>query len=205
MTTKIKICGLTRKEDIQIANRYKPDFIGFVFADGRRKLSFSTAESLRGELSKEIKVVGVFVNEPLDNFKDIVKNNLVDLIQLHGDETASYLLKLKEITNKSIIKVIRAKSGDYIKSQLLSECGYFLLDSYKKGLYGGSGIAFDYSMLPKINKPFFIAGGLNRDNILDCILRTKPYGVDISSGVETNGVKDEGKVAEIIQMIRDIK
>lgn len=205
MTTKIKICGLTRKEDIQIANRYKPDFIGFVFAEGRRKISFSTAESLRGELSKEIKVVGVFVNESLDNLQAIIKNNLVDLIQLHGDETASYLLKLKEITDKPIIKAIHAKSSDYIKSQLKVESDYFLLDSYKKGLYGGSGIAFDYSMLPKIHKPFFIAGGLNRDNILECMFRTKPYGVDISSGVESNGVKDEGKIAEIIQMIRDIK
>lgn len=205
MTTKIKICGLTRKEDIQIANRYRPDFIGFVFAEGRRKISFSTAESLRGELSKEIKVVGVFVNESLDNLQAIIKNNLVDLIQLHGDETASYLLKLKEITDKPIIKAIRTKSRDYIKSQLKVESDYFLLDSYKKGLYGGSGIAFDYSMLPKIHKPFFIAGGLNRDNILECMFRTKPYGVDISSGVESNGVKDEGKITEIIQMIRDIK
>ena len=205
MTTKIKICGLTRKEDIQIANRYKPDFIGFVFAEGRRKISFSTAESLRGELSKEIKVVGVFVNESLDSLQAIIKNNLVDLIQLHGDETASYLLKLKEITDKPIIKAIRTKSRDYIKSQLLLKSDYILFDSYKKGLYGGSGIAFDYSMLPEINKPFFIAGGLNRDNILDYIVRTKPYGVDISSGVESNGVKDEGKIAEIIQMIRDIK
>ena len=183
----IKICGLKRLEDIEYANILKPDFIGFVFADSKRKIDIDLAIKLRNKLNKDIKVVGVFRNDDIELIKEVVKNNIIDLIQLHGDEDDSYILKIKEFTNLPIIKAYR----DSIYSD------YSLFDNDNPG----NGVTFDWNNI-NTNKPFFLAGGINIENI-DNALKINPYCIDVSSGVETDGVKDFKKMEELIKRCRD--
>lgn len=201
--TQIKICGLTRIQDIEAVNRWKPDYIGFVFAKSKRQITANQARYLKENLHPNIKAVGVFVNEKIDSLVQMVNTDIIHMVQLHGDETEEYIKELKHHISCPIIKAISVQSRESILSgeELSSE--YLLLDSYQKGQYGGSGITFNHSLIPEIKKPYFLAGGLNRDNICNVIKTYHPYGVDISSGVETEGVKDEYKIREIIEMIRD--
>ena len=183
----IKICGLKRLEDIEYANILKPDFIGFVFASSKRKIDIDLAIKLRNKLNKDIKVVGVFRNDDIELIKEVVKNNIIDLIQLHGDEDDSYILKIKEFTDLKIIKAYR----DSIYSD------YSLFDNEDPG----KGIVFDWNKI-NTNKPFFLAGGINIENI-DKALMVNPYCIDVSSGAETDGLKDFRKMEELIKRCRD--
>lgn len=202
--TQIKICGLTSREDIEAVNLYQPDYVGFVFAPSRRQVSIEKAHFLKDLLDLNIKAVGVFVNEPISSIIKLVNEGVIDVIQLHGDETGAYINELKQVITCPIFKAVRVQTQEQILKAEKTDCDMLLFDYYneKDKQYGGSGKTFDYSLIPQLQKPFFIAGGLNNINIKQAILQYKPFGVDISSGVETNGIKDEEKIKEIIKTIR---
>lgn len=202
---KVKICGLTRLMDIDIVNLYLPDYVGFVFASSRRKVTYEEAKILKANLDKRIQAVGVFVNEPMDNIIRLCNENVIDIIQLHGDEEEEYIINLQASVKKTIIKAIRVKSKEYVIREGISSSDYLLLDTYSTDSYGGSGVSFNRDMIPELEKPYFLAGGLNSNNLIESIRATTPYCVDISSGVETDGYKDKEKVSEIINMVRNLK
>ncbi|MDC7249559.1 MAG: phosphoribosylanthranilate isomerase [Sphaerochaetaceae bacterium] len=191
MKTKLKICGLKREEDILMANEIKPEYIGFVFAKSKRQVNLEKALFLKSKLDKMIKSVGVFVNEPIENVVKTVKSKAIDIVQLHGDEDSSYILKLKREVNIPIIKALKVNK-DFRNIEKFNEVNYLLIDSG-----GGSGKTFDWSLDLKFNKPLFIAGGISLANIEEAYKRFKPYAFDLSSSVETNGYKDFKKMKEI--------
>lgn len=191
---KIKICGLKRPEDIKIVNDYQPDFGGFVFAGSKRKIDFDTAKSLRTLMDPGIQAVGVFVNEKIEFIEALCKENIIQLVQLHGDEEEAYINALKEKVRVPLIKAVRVRRGEDILEAQKLPVDYLLLDTYVEGAYGGSGVTFDKNLIPKLTKPYFLAGGLSTENVLERIEGLEPYGVDVSSGVETDGFKDPEKV-----------
>lgn len=197
---KIKICGLKRFEDIEIVNRYNPDYIGFVFADSKRKISHELAFKLKEKLNSNIISVGVFVDAPKDEILKLYNNGTIEAAQLHGLESEDYITDLKESTNNEL-KIINAiemsKDIDLLKFDK-SSADYLLLDSGK-----GSGKTFDWHLIRKdLNKDFFLAGGLNNKNIKEAIYQFNPYAVDLSSGLEVDGFKDEDKIKEIMELIK---
>ncbi len=201
--TKIKICGLTRMQDIEYVNEALPDFIGFVFANSRRKVSIDTAVQLKNLLDCRIKAVGVFVNENLSTIKQLCQSGIIDYVQLHGDEDAEYLRTLSQQISKPIIKALRVKDlSSIIAAQQLS-CDFLLLDTFSDKEYGGTGKTFDWKLAGDVEKPFFLAGGINSCNAKAAIDSSKPYCLDVSSGVETNGVKDRNKIIDIVSLVRN--
>lgn len=202
--TKIKICGLTRTEDIEMVNEFLPDYIGFVFAKSRRQVSAEQAKELKNKLRPAIKAVGVFVNEKPENIAEIANQGIIDLIQIHGDEDAAYCAQLRKLTQAPIIKVVRVEREDDLAGIEEFDCDYYLFDTLSSKEYGGTGQAFDHSLLhnKEIKKPFFVAGGLNQDNVAAVIEVIKPFGVDTSGGVETEGSKDVNKIKEFIKQGR---
>ena len=196
---KIKICGLFRDCDIDYVNEAKPDFIGFVFAKSRRQVSGIWAEAMRPKLRSEITPVGVFVNEPLANVAQLLNNSIIEIAQLHGVESENYIQELKLLTNKPIIKAVRVLSHNDIEAAQHTIADFLLLDNGS----GGTGESFDWSLVRKVKKPFFLAGGLKADNIEQAIATTSPYAVDLSSGVETGGVKDRDKILKIVRRMRN--
>ena len=196
---KIKICGLKRLEDIEIANKYKPDYIGFVFADSKRKVSHDLAYKLKENLDSNIISVGVFVDAPQEEILDLFNRGIIEIAQLHGIESEEYIRNLKEKTNHKlkIIKAIEITSDIDLLSYDNSQADYLLLDSGK-----GSGKTFDWRLIRKdLKKEFFLAGGLNSSNVVEAIGEFNPYGIDLSSSLETDGFKDENKVKEIMGVI----
>ena len=223
---KLKICGMRRPEDMEMANKYKPDYIGFVFAESPRKVSYDQARELSGLLSEDIVPVGVFVNEHMKLIVDLFKDGIIEMAQLHGDEDENYIKNLKakslEQTGSEIpvINAIEIRDTDddaddcddtedinYNKRLLEwrdSVSDYFILDSGK-----GSGKTFDWDLIDKDNEFFknsiFLAGGLNSENISSAIEEFNPFAVDLSSSVETNGFKDEKKIKEIVEIIENYR
>ena len=203
--TKIKICGIKRKEDIGMVNDLSPDYIGFVFAKSSRQVTTAQAEVLKKQLFPSIKAVGVFVNEEQQKIIRLCENKIIDLVQLHGDEDLNYIQELKNHISCPVIKAVRVQSSEQIRRAEKLPCDYLLLDTYTKGQYGGSGQTFDRTLIPKLTKPFFLAGGLTADNVAASIIECKmckPYAVDVSSAVETAGVKDREKIAEFMLHVR---
>lgn len=196
---KIKICGLTRMYDIMTVNGEKPEYIGFVFANSKRRVSPEQALFLRKNLSEGIVPVGVFVNESIHMVAALLKNGVIDAVQLHGNEDEKYISKLKSLTDKTIIKAVPVLSPGDVQKWSDTAADYLLLD--KKG--GGTGQAFDWGLIGDTDKPYFLAGGLNIRNIGQAIKETAPFGVDISSGVETGGLKNREKIKSIIRRIRN--
>ena len=197
--TKIKMCGLSRAEDIQAANAIKPDYIGFVFAEiSKRKVSALEASKLKSKLDPEIKAVGVFLDDKLDFVASMLNLGIVDVVQLHGSEDEEYIEKVRKITNKPIIKAFIIRSEEDVKRAERSTADYILLDGGK-----GEGRAFDWSLLKEIKRPYFLAGGLNPDNVGDAVKALKPYAVDVSTGIETDGVKDREKMTAFANTVRE--
>ncbi len=200
---RIKICGLTRKEDIQAVNIWKPDYIGFVFAPGKRQLTASKAKNLKELLLPKIRAVGVFVNSPMEDILALAEQKTIDFIQLHGDENCNYILELKKhlASDFPIIKAVRVQAETDIRQAESLPADFLLFDTYTKGVYGGSGKTFDWSMIPAIKKPWFLAGGIDAANIR-LAMETDAFCLDLSSSLETEGKKDSEKIKEIIQIIR---
>ena len=203
--TKVKICGLSRPIDIDMVNTVLPDYIGFVFAKSRRQVTEVMAKELKERLLPQIQAVGVFVNEELEKIMHLCKDGIIDLIQLHGDEDENYIRELRKGVKNPIIKAVRVRNTNDIEEAAKLTCDYLLLDTYKEGLYGGSGEIFDWSVITKIEKPFFLAGGLHTENILQAISQANPYCIDVSSGVETDGIKDRNKIIDIITKVRSVR
>ena len=198
---KIKICGLKRLEDVEIVNKYKPDFVGFVFADSKRKVTLNLARQMKQNLDDSIQSVGVFVDAAIDEILEIHEQGIIDMAQLHGSESEDYIEKLKKKSNDQL-KIINAIEMDDEKDLLEydnSIADYLLLDSGK-----GSGKTFDWRLIRKdLKKEFFLAGGLNYQNISQAINEFDPYAIDLSSSVETNGYKDELKIKKVMEAMND--
>ena len=189
--TKIKFCGLKRKADIEAANALKPDYIGFVFAkDSRRYISPENAAVLKSRLSSEISAVGVFVNERPEYIASLLDDGLIDLAQLHGDEDEAYIDRLKGLTGKPLIKAFRISSASEAVKASASSADMILLDSGT-----GSGRTFNWQLIKEIRRPYFLAGGLDPVNAGDAVRLPDPWAVDVSSGIETDGLKDIEKMA----------
>ncbi|WP_303247349.1 phosphoribosylanthranilate isomerase [uncultured Methanobrevibacter sp.] len=194
---KVKICGIRRAEDIEIINKYPPDYIGFVFAESKRQIDFDTAKTLKKLLKVNIPVVGVFVNGNIENILELYRNDIIDIAQLHGDENEDYINQLKEeARGLKLIKAIEITKKEDLNDYENMDVEYILLDSGK-----GSGKTFNWDLINKnISKDFFLAGGLNSANFNQVIEGFQPYGIDLSSGVETNGYKDEEKIKKIMEL-----
>ena len=199
----IKMCGLFREEDISFANTLLPDYIGFVFyKKSRRYVDKEKARSLKSLLNKKIKAVGVFVDEDISFIAELANEGIIDLIQLHGHEDENYIRRLKYELKDNSIKIIKAVVVKDIKDicQITDDpfTDFYLLDS---GM--GSGNTFDWQLLNEIKKPFFLAGGLNNENIKEALRSVNPYAVDVSSGIETDGVKDFNKMNIFADIVRN--
>ncbi|HNX64824.1 MAG TPA: phosphoribosylanthranilate isomerase [Oscillospiraceae bacterium] len=201
---KIKFCGIRREKDIEYVNELLPDYIGFVFAESKRMVSIEQAVLLRKKLDKRIKCVGVFVNEAPKNVLHIAEAVPLDVIQLHGDETAEYISKIRAKSDSEIWKAVRVSSPEAVREAEKLDVDMLLLDSFSPSEYGGTGIPANLSYIKEagIKKSFFLAGGLNSENILESTKEVNPYGVDISSGIETDGFKSKEKMLEIIKKLR---
>lgn len=196
---KIKICGIRRFEDIEMVNRYKPDYIGFVFADSKRKVSHDLAKELKDNLDSDIISVGVFVDSPKDEILELFGEGIIEVAQLHGSESEEYIQDLKEKTEGElkIINAIEMTPEVDLLEYNDSNSDYLLLDSGK-----GSGKTFDWSLIRNdLKKEFFLAGGLDSENASQAIEEFNPYAIDLSSSLETDGFKDENKIKEIMEVI----
>jgi phosphoribosylanthranilate isomerase len=201
---RIKICGLMREQDIDAVNTALPDYIGFVFAKSKRQIDEAAAISLKNLLHPAIKAVGVFVNEDIGKIIRLCNLRVIDLIQLHGDENEDYIKRLKNHVPNKIIKAVRVRSLDDVERAVDFSSDHLLFDAYHEGIYGGLGKTFDWSVVHGVRKPFFLAGGINSDNVAQAIVQCNPYCVDVSSGVETNGYKDPGKIKEIVAKVKQL-
>lgn len=196
--TKIKLCGLTRPEDIAAANTLEPDFVGFVFAPkSRRYVTGEQARTLRKQLSPTIQAVGVFVDEEPERVAALLEAGIIDLAQLHGREDEGYLERLRALTKKSIIQAFQIKNQKDLERAQASSADYILLDSG-----AGTGTTFDWGLLTSVRRPYLLAGGLGPDNVAQAIGFLHPWGVDVSSGIETGGVKDFHKMAAFLAAVR---
>lgn len=193
---KIKICGLVRKEDIEYVNNSRPDYVGFVFAKSKRQVTCQQAGELKKLLSRDIKAIGVFVDENIDEITYLVENHIIDGVQLHGNENQQYIQELRKKIHCPIIKAIRVKDKPMIFNHY--DVDYYLLDSSKPG----SGQTFDWQQIKQLDKPFFLAGGINLYNI-DEAMKISRFGIDVSSGVESDGKKDPIKIEEIVRRVKD--
>lgn len=198
---KIKLCGMFRDCDIDYVNEAQPDYVGFIvmFPKSHRNIDLETALRLKKRLSPSIKSVAVSVDAPVEQFAEFAQSGAADLLQLHGSENAEYIAELRKLTDVPLIKAVKVTSPeDIIVAQKL-DVDYLLLDSGT-----GSGLAFDHSLIDRsrITKPFFLAGGLDPENVREAALRVKPYGVDMSSGIETDKVKDREKILAAVNEVR---
>lgn len=189
--TRIKLCGLSREQDILAANSLMPDYIGFVFwSRSKRYVSPERAQALRKILAEGISAVGVFVDEEPENIASLVHSGIIDIIQLHGHETEGYITSLRKLTPAPIIKAfkfgeVRDTSADYI-----------MIDS---GM--GTGKTFDWSGI-SVTRPYFLAGGLSPENVRLAVRTLHPFAVDVSSGIETEGLKDTAKMTAFAGAVR---
>ncbi len=211
---KIKLCGMMKPCDIEYANRVKPDLVGFIFANTRRKISAAQAKQFREALDAEISAVGVFVNEDISVIASLVQDGCIDMIQLHGEEDADYIRRLREICDVPVIKAVKVQTVEQIRQAAALPVDYLLLDTYRKGVLGGTGEAFDWELLREakaaagdtaegalFGKPYFLAGGLHAGNLREAATLGS-YGLDVSSGIETDGSKDFDKMVEVVNIVR---
>ena len=196
--TKIKLCGLSRACDIEAVNELNPEYIGFVFAPkSKRYVSPEQAAELKQFLISDIKAVGVFVNEEIGTVSELLNRDIIDMAQLHGAESEEYIGKLRAHTDKPIIKAFRIESEQDIAKANASTADCVLVDSG-----AGTGTVFDWNLLKNIKRPYFLAGGLDTENVSEAIKELKPFAVDVSSGIETNEVKDKTKMAAFVAAVR---
>ena len=218
--TKIKMCGIMRPEDISAANAIKPDYIGFVFAKkSRRYVSPEQAAELKAKLNPEIKAVGVFVDAPLNEVADLLKKGIIDIAQLHGNEDEMYAATLRELTGKPVIKAFRlgtaegmrqsgagldysCSTNDTEAERTIRDASHFPSEGVLLDSGAGTGTVLDWDTLSGFTRPYFLAGGLSPDNIKEAIEKLHPYAVDVSSGIETDGLKDPEKMRAFAEAVR---
>ena len=196
---KIKLCGLTRPCDIEAVNELQPDYIGFVFAKkSRRYVSPEKAEELKAMLAPGIQAVGVFVNEEPEQIAALLEAGTIDVAQLHGQESETEIRRLRELIDHPLIQAFRIDTEQDVERANASTADYVLLDSGA----GGTGTVFDWDLLQAIRRPYFLAGGLDTENIGTVKAKLNPYGVDVSSGIETGGYKDKEKMTAFVAAAR---
>ena len=194
--TKIKLCGLSRPRDILAANQLRPEYIGFVFAPkSSRYISSGQARELKALLSPSNPGSGVFVNEGIDRVEELLNSGVIDLV--HGSEDADYIRQLRTRTGKPVIQAFRITSEEDVKRAEHSMADHILRDAG-----AGTGTVFDWSMLQQLRRPYFLAGGLGLHNVEKAVEELHPYGVDVSSGIETDGGKDPEKMAAFVAAVR---
>ena len=228
-TPKVKMCGISKVETISAIVDAKPDYMGLVFAPSKRQVTVEQAKTLVEELYKQnvvgnnseaeqtesvtsldtassetIKTVGVFVNETVENLLKIAEEVKLDVIQLHGDEDESFIQILKEQSNVEVWKAVQVRSAADAEKWIDSSADMLLFDAYHKDERGGTGEVFDWSALDEFERPFMLAGGIDSTNVARAIRTVRPYGIDISSGIETNGVKDDEKMKAFTNIVRTI-
>ena len=212
-TPKVKMCGISKVETIPAVVEAKPDYMGLVFAPSKRQVTVEQAEILVEELHKQcinhydtkvVKTVGVFVNETLDNLVRIADTANLDAVQLHGDEDETFIQSLKERTNVEVWKAVQIRSAADVEKWIDSSADMLLFDAYHKDERGGTGEVFDWSSLDAFERPFMLAGGIDSTNVARAIRTVRPYGIDISSGIETNGVKDDEKITAFTKIVKSI-
>lgn len=200
MSTKIKICGLTRAQDIQTANALQLDYIGFVFAPkSKRFVPPEQAKQLRQQLAPGIQAVGVFVNAPPEQIAALLADGTIDIAQLHGQEDAACIARLRSLTRAPIWQAFRIENTEDISRANASPADLVLLDHGA----GGTGERFDWALLHGMTRPFVLAGGLTPQNAAEAIAKAHPYAVDASSGCETNGVKDPARMLAFVNAVRN--
>lgn len=196
---KIKLCGLTRPCDIEAVNELQPDYIGFVFAKkSRRYVSPEKAEELKAMLAPGIQAVGVFVNEEPEQIVSLLEAGIIDVAQLHGQEDEREIRRLRELTDHPLIQAFRIDTEQDVERANASTADYVLLDSGA----GGTGTVFDWDLLQAIRRPYFLAGGLDTENLGTVKVKLNPYGIDVSSGIETDGYKDKEKMTAFVAAAR---
>ena len=219
-TPKVKMCGISKVETIPAIVDAKPDYMGLVFAPSKRQVTVDQAKILVEELHRgyakkygsdtehdkndTIKTVGVFVNETVDNLVTIANEANLDAVQLHGDEDEAFIQSLKERTNVEVWKAIQVRSAADAEAWIDSSADMLLFDAYHKDERGGTGDVFDWSCLDTFERPFMLAGGIDSTNVARAIRTVRPYGIDISSGIETNGVKDDEKITAFTKIVNSI-
>lgn len=197
---KIKLCGLRRPCDIEVANELRPDYIGFVFAKkSARYVSPEQAEALKKILHPDILSVGVFVNERAETVADLLSSGVIDMAQLHGREDETYMEALRRLTDRPLIKAFSVRGEEDIRSACQSTAELVLLDAGE----GGTGTAFDRTLVQNMNRPYLLAGGLDASTVGEAVKRWRPYGVDVSSGIETDGYKDAEKMRAFVRAVRE--
>ena len=219
-TPKVKMCGISKVETIPAIVDAKPDYMGLVFAPSKRQVTVDQAKILVEELHRgyakkygsdtehdkngTIKTVGVFVNETVDNLVTIANEANLDAVQLHGDEDEAFIQSLKERTNVEVWKAIQIRTAADTEKWIDSSADMLLFDAYHKDERGGTGEVFDWSSLDAFERPFMLAGGIDSTNVARAIRTVRPYGIDISSGIETNGVKDDEKITAFTKIVKSI-
>ena len=196
--TKIKLCGLRREADIEAANRLGPDYIGFVFAEkSRRYVSPEQAAALKARLDPGILAVGVFADAPAETVAGLLNRGVVDLAQLHGQEDGAYIARLREMTDKPLIQAFRIRSREDAEKAEESPADFILLDAG-----AGDGKTFAWDLAEGVERLWFLAGGLTPENAAGAAERLRPYALDVSSGIETDGVKDPEKMRRFVAAVR---
>ena len=196
--TKIKLCGLRREEDIRTVNELRPDYIGFVFAPkSRRAVSRETAAALKALLDPAIPAVGVFVDEEPETVASLLEDGIIDLAQLHGHEDEAYIARLRELTGKPVIQAFRVRAREDAEAAERSPADYILLDAG-----AGDGKTFEWDLVSGIRRPYFLAGGLTPENAPEAVVRLRPFALDVSSGIETDGVKDPARMRRFVEAVR---
>ena len=219
-TPKVKMCGISKVETIPAVVDAKPDYMGLVFTPSKRQVTVDQAKTLVEELHKgcakkygsdteqdkddTIKTVGVFVNETVDNLVTIANEVNLDAVQLHGDEDETFIQSLKERTNVEVWKAVQIRSAVDAEAWIDSSADMLLFDAYHKDERGGTGEVFDWSSLDEFERPFMLAGGIDSTNVARAIRTVRPYGIDTSSGIETNGVKDDEKITAFTKIVKSI-
>lgn len=199
MTAKIKLCGLSRPVDIDYVNQVKPDYCGFIvnFPKSRRNVTPEQVRALTARLSGDIIPVGVFVDESVETVAGLLEDGTIAVAQLHGHEDEAYLAALRKLTAKPIWQAFQIRSAADLERAKSSTANLVLLDSGQ-----GSGVTLDWSILADFPRPFVLAGGLTAENIPAAVQQVKPYAVDLSSGVETEGYKDYEKMLAAVAAVK---
>ncbi len=199
---KVKICGLMRPQDVKAVNEYRPDYAGFIFAPSRRRLSLERAKALISQLSSDIKRVGIFVNERPDVINMIKRECSLDVVQIYQDG-----YDIDSTIEGEIWLGIRVKDESSLEAMVKTEADAYLLDAYDPKTYGGTGEKFNWDIAYKASRQarIVLAGGLSASNVEEAIKIAGPYAVDVSSGVETHGIKDAGKISKFIEIVRSVR
>lgn len=199
--TRVKFCGITRSKEIELANELKPEYIGFVFAEkSKRYITYERAKELKAQLLPDIKAVGVFVNENPEYVAQLLDEGVIDIAQLHGNEDEIYIGQLKKITDKPVIQAFLIRNEKDLKRAEESPADMVLMDAG-----AGSGTVFDWGLIRRFDRPYFLAGGLSAENVSKAISILHPYGVDVSSGIETEGAKDKDKMTAFMEAVRKVE